>query len=142
MRLVGTNNSLPNEGRVEILLNEEWGTICDDLFDINDAHVICRLLGYSKAYAAIIHAQFGQGTGKIWFDDLRCHGNETSLFSCPHGGIGVHNCGHYEDVGVICQPTQSVSQLEGNAFKLLTIIRIITKVMILIKERRSRLKWE
>ncbi len=48
-------------------------------------------------------AAYGQGTGSIVLDDLACTGTETSLFDCPHSGIGTHNCGHSEDVGVTCQ---------------------------------------
>ncbi len=44
VRLVGA--SLPNEGRVEICINNAWGTICDDRWDANDATVVCRQLGY------------------------------------------------------------------------------------------------
>ena len=44
IRLVG--GSVADEGRVELCLNNAWGTICDDGFDINDANVICRQLGY------------------------------------------------------------------------------------------------
>ncbi len=42
------------------------------------------------------------GTGRIWLDELRCTGNERSIFDCSHGGMGVNNCGHAEDVGVSC----------------------------------------
>lgn len=42
------------------------------------------------------------GTGKIWLNDLKCVGRETNVFDCPHSGLGVHNCGHSEDVGVKC----------------------------------------
>ncbi len=44
VRLVGA--SLPNEGRVEICINNAWGTICDDGWDANEATVVCRQLGY------------------------------------------------------------------------------------------------
>lgn len=47
VRLVNGQSSL--EGRVEINVNGSWGTICDDLFGVPEAAVICGMLGYSKA---------------------------------------------------------------------------------------------
>ena len=43
LRLIGGDN--PLEGRVEICINNAWGTICEDAFDRDDADVICRQLG-------------------------------------------------------------------------------------------------
>uniref|UniRef100_A0A667ZGG6 SRCR domain-containing protein n=1 Tax=Myripristis murdjan TaxID=586833 RepID=A0A667ZGG6_9TELE len=86
-------------GRVEVLHNEEWGTVCNDNFDRKDGRVICRMLHYQDVdyvFTATV------GTGNIWLDDLQCTGNERSIFDCPHNGVGVHNCNHNHDAGVHC----------------------------------------
>ena len=79
--------------------------MCDDDFDINDANVVCRQLGYPKAIISTKDAPFGEGSGPIWLDNLHCLGNETALYDCRHNGFDSHNCRHNEDAGVICQGT-------------------------------------
>ena len=110
--LIGGNAD--NEGRVEVNYNGTWGTVCDDFWSQNDANVVCQQLGYGTAATWPRLAEFGQGRGQIWLDNLRCTGNETDLFSCPHNGPGNHNCGHNEDASVVCTNIRKY-----NWFKLL-----------------------
>ena len=91
------------EGRVEIYLSGRWGTVCDDFWDINDANVVCRQLGFLSAREAVPRAAFGGGfQHPLYLDNVHCVGNETSLADCPANPIGRHNCGHGKDAGVRC----------------------------------------
>ncbi|XP_019947587.2 scavenger receptor cysteine-rich type 1 protein M130-like isoform X1 [Paralichthys olivaceus] len=92
-------------GRVEVLQNGLWGTVCDDEWDFKNAQVVCRAMDCGTALTAKTNAYFGKGHGDIWLDDVKCIGNETSLFHCQHPSLGDNNCGHEEDAGVICSDT-------------------------------------
>ena len=101
VRLVdGTDSIL--QGRVEVFYNETWGAVCDDSWDLIDASVVCRELGYGTAVKTYVSATSGRGNGTIWMGDVRCTGNERSLAECRHNGWGKQNCEHREDVGVVC----------------------------------------
>ncbi|XP_028411924.1 deleted in malignant brain tumors 1 protein-like isoform X2 [Dendronephthya gigantea] len=89
-------------GRVEVFYNGQWGTICDDAWDMNAAKVVCRQLGYSSAFRYLQGGQVSSGTGPILLDDVSCNGTEQNLASCSHRGWGNHDCTHSEDAGVEC----------------------------------------
>ncbi|XP_071840225.1 neurotrypsin-like [Apostichopus japonicus] len=101
------DGSVPTEGRVEIFYNNEWGTICDDHWQREDAEVICRQLGYSDVDEFYDHSYFGEGYGPI-MQQMNCDGDEAHWQQCPYFGWNTPYCRHYEDVGVRC-----LSGIEG-----------------------------
>ena len=134
MRLV--NGSTAYEGRVEVCYNGTYGTVCDDKWDVLDAAVVCRQLGYNStgtfsirvcmfmseraiitmnmisslpsAVVAVSNGYFGAASSvPIHLDNVLCSGTEESLFSCSSPSVGTHNCEHTEDAGVICGGTCS-----------------------------------
>ena len=79
-----------------------WGTVCDHEWDLRDARVVCKMLGFDGALAAPGSATFGQGSGDILLDDISCESTHDNLADCYHRGIGVSDCEHEEDSGAIC----------------------------------------
>ena len=104
VRLVGGRVTSSNAvGRLEVYAEGRWGTVCDDWFDINDAHVVCRQLGYRRASCVYPRARYGRGTLPILMDNVQCTGREAQITHCPSTPIGEHNCRHSEDVSVRCR---------------------------------------
>lgn len=105
VRLVG--GRLPSEGRVEVFHQGVWGTVCFYQWDIRDATVVCRQLGYDGALEALRYASaaYGPGTGIVWLSLLQCVGNESSITSCAHSEWGEYTCSHNNDACVICNPS-------------------------------------
>lgn len=62
LRLAGDKRK-HNEGRVEVYYNGEWGTVCDDDFNIHAAQVVCRELGYVEAVSWSPSSKYGKGEG-------------------------------------------------------------------------------
>ena len=79
-----------------------WGTICDDWWDLKDAKVVCRMLGFNEALTAPISARFGQGPGQSLLTYVRCEGTEDHLADCFHAGVGCSHCSHSRDAGASC----------------------------------------
>ncbi|MBN3314620.1 C163A protein, partial [Atractosteus spatula] len=103
VRLVGAEGSC--SGRVEVCQRGAWGTVCDDSWDIQEAHVICRELGCGVGLSALQEAHFGEGNGTVWLDEVNCRGTERSLLECCSSPPGIHDCTHKEDAAVICSGT-------------------------------------
>ena len=106
--------SSENKGNVEGLgTNGVWGGICDDSFDINDAHVICRMLGYESALDARMNYSVfppkANYFGDLWiFNDLECSlgTNVSSIFDCYHNEEWEGVCSTDQIAGVKCHQSK------------------------------------
>ncbi|XP_062511758.1 deleted in malignant brain tumors 1 protein-like [Corticium candelabrum] len=98
VRLV--NGYTANAGRVEIYHNGEWGGVCADGWDLNDANVVCKQLGYSRARTLSSH---GQGCGRLWMSNINCQfGRYSRLDDCTFSGWDVRSCNHSGYADAIC----------------------------------------
>jgi len=111
VRLIGKDgNKNSKAGRLEVYHDGRWGTVCNDAHegvgdqkDNNMAVVVCRMLGQSGGQTKVTH-DFGRGSESdpTWMDNVGCQGDEKSLFDCKFNPWGEENCGHHEDVGIVC----------------------------------------
>jgi len=114
IRLEGGDS--PLVGRVEVLHDNEWGTVCDDAFNNEACHVVCRQLGFRAGICLVDepteengcinkmhHFTRANQSQRLWLDEVTCIGQEQSLAECRHNGWGKTNCGHKEDAGCMCE---------------------------------------
>ncbi|ELU10060.1 hypothetical protein CAPTEDRAFT_221427 [Capitella teleta] len=105
LRLVdGSGTVLPwgtLDGYLQIQWVEDWGTVCDDSFSYSEAEFFCRALGFDRGTVGWSSSN-SYITGTIWLDDVSCPTDAKSFSQCTHGGWGIHNCAHSEDVYLSC----------------------------------------
>ena len=91
---------------MEIGFNGTWGRVCSTNWDLSDAQVVCRMLGYQYALAATGGNTFGHSpSNRYWITDVNCRNDELSIFDCPLSGWGK-DCGSNTPAGVICTGNQ------------------------------------
>ena len=111
MRL-GGNGSSATEGYVEVFdtSNSQWGGICNNGYDMIDAHVICKMLGYPTAIEAVTNSADLYGTApsgsNFTLTNLACTGYEPSIFQCPLTGEQDGNCEASDIAGVKCSTSK------------------------------------
>ncbi|XP_043825086.1 scavenger receptor cysteine-rich type 1 protein M130-like isoform X2 [Dromiciops gliroides] len=125
-------------GRVEVRINNEWGTVCDDNWNKNAEAVVCRQAGCPSAISALISVNASDDIEHIWFDDVSCNGNESALWDCKHRGWKTHDCGHSEDVGVMCSDSSALElRLLGGSSQCAGVVQVRVHEEVGIVCRRS-----
>ena len=96
-------------GRVEVYTscngseNAQWGVICANYYwNIQNARVVCRQLGYPDAVGAPRDGRYGSGFRPILLDDVQCQGDELDILTCHHCGIGTYYCPSYQFASAEC----------------------------------------
>ncbi|XP_037092406.1 lysyl oxidase homolog 3B-like [Pollicipes pollicipes] len=103
LRLSGGRGSY--EGNIEIFHAGSWGHICDDEWDMPEAEIACRQLGFQSAQKPTHDGFFGRPAGDVtfWMDNMYCLGNERSLSECRFDGWAQHDCMPSELAGISCR---------------------------------------
>ena len=87
-------------------MNNRWGTVCGDRWDLPDVQVVCRqLYNLTSDAVAYPYAYFGKGIGPIVMAYIECTGSETHLANCSasvYREVRGAGCVHNEDAGVKC----------------------------------------
>ena len=86
--------------------NNTWGTVCPTGWDLRDAHVICKMLGYLYAVESQsldFYRLYGISSSKVrWLNNVQCNGLETNITECLHDGWFEHSCQYNQDIVVKC----------------------------------------
>ena len=93
-----------SRGRVELLINGEWNTICSQGFGLKEANIICNQLGLNGA-RRIKTGYYGAGSGGIVaLRNRGCDGGESDILNCDLQSASTINlnCSHDQDVGIEC----------------------------------------
>ena len=104
--LISYENNV-NGGRVEVYYQGTWGTVCNQGWNIKDANVICRQLGFKAGTLFEYDSTAQPGNGTLWLKDLDCAGNESSITFCSRGSWNMTSgCSHQQDASLICLPSK------------------------------------
>uniref|UniRef100_A0A8D2MDR0 SRCR domain-containing protein n=1 Tax=Zonotrichia albicollis TaxID=44394 RepID=A0A8D2MDR0_ZONAL len=108
------NGNTTCSGRVELLHGGTWGTLCDYLWDLPAANILCQQLDCGVALLIPSGQSFGEGNGSVWNATFSCQQNGSLLRDCPVHALGQDECPAEKEARVVCSGKQQlipVSQL-------------------------------
>ena len=83
------------------------GPICDDGWDLDDGHVVCRELGFLSALKITTGSFFGPVYRDFTTNSVQCTGDEAAMEFCQRKDMSESFCSGKEAAGVVCNTTES-----------------------------------
>uniref|UniRef100_A0A8C6QCC2 CD5 antigen-like n=1 Tax=Nannospalax galili TaxID=1026970 RepID=A0A8C6QCC2_NANGA len=118
VRLVGGAHRC--EGRVEVEYNGQWGTVCDDGWDLKDVAVVCQELGCGAAKitrSGALYKPPASNEQPVLIQGVNCSGMEDTLTKCKTDEY-VLECSHEEDAGAVCENPENSFPLVPESVQL------------------------
>ena len=137
-------------GTVLVHYNGSWGTICDNNgdWDMNDAHAICRQLGYPNATrtgrSSSLSLSPVPGDVPILLSGVNCQGTESSIGQClleRAWGDPGSGCTHSMDVGVECTSKWERRKRDKGrqrVYMYMCIVSILSKFLLFFSASKSK----
>ncbi|XP_073667835.1 CD5 antigen-like [Paramisgurnus dabryanus] len=98
IKLVGGTS--PCDGRLQVLYDDHWGSVCHTGWGLDEAAVVCKELGCGATGEPVSYV--GPFVGPIWMSNIACTGNELTVRNCSFTGWGLSSCMNGLYAGVIC----------------------------------------
>ncbi|XP_074092272.1 scavenger receptor cysteine-rich domain-containing protein SCART1 [Macrotis lagotis] len=92
----------PCDGVVLVKHQEMWGFVCNEVWTLAEASVICRQLGCGSAVGAPKYVPLPGESLKPWLHGVSCKGNESTFWECDLGEWSQKNCSYQWVVVVLC----------------------------------------
>ena len=107
VRINGTDDEQAGtrEGRVELCVNNAWGTVCgDNVFGPVDAGVVCQQMGGFYREGATVVPGGETTSGPIFLELVDCSDTDNFLLDCGtfSNSLGLHSCDHTQDAHIRC----------------------------------------
>ncbi len=99
VKLIGNTSC---SGRLEILHDQTWMSVCDAVFDQQDAEVVCRELDCGAPVQVLGAAAFDKGDAQMWKQEIHCRGDESQIHLCPTSPLHESKCSHDNYQGLLC----------------------------------------
>ncbi|XP_060576601.1 neurotrypsin-like [Ruditapes philippinarum] len=102
VRLVGGTG--PYDGRVEVNINDGWGTVCSTYIGPYDDDTLCQSMDLKLTHYFPRISVYEQGTGSIYIGRIGCSATNTHISQCSFLPPFRYYCSHSYDISLVCTP--------------------------------------